>query len=328
MREELLVLCREFIQNRDIVKANFSWENSYFYPIAAAIFSEKGKPADADRMKECRALLKENTGTFSDFRGNAQVVTFALLAADEDPKERLRKALTLFQAFRTHFWSSQYLPIAALMLSEPVPETQYDALAERARTIYERMKKEHPFLTSSEDSVFAAMLALSKERDSDVITETERCYRLLKEGFHDSNAVQSLSHVLALAEGRADEKCERVLSIYRALKEKKYRYGTGYELPTLGTLALLPVERDEVIAELCEVDAFLKTQKGYGTLFGASTQQRLMHAGMLVSIAHGADTKAMSSAAISGTIAMIAAQQAATIAAVAAASSAASAANH
>ena len=325
MRESLEQLCHEFILNRDAVKSAFPWESAYLYPVCATIFCEKGQRADIERMQECRLLVKSNTSAFHDFRGIAQSVTFAMLAADRDPEKRLTRALALHDAFRKNFWCSQYLPVASMMLSETVPEEDYIALATRTREIYDLMRKEHPFLTSSEDSVFAAMLALSKERDTDVILETERCHQRLKKVFFSSNAVQSLSHVLALTEGGAEEKCDRTVTLFQSLKENGKRYGTGYELATLGVLAHLPVgEGTDTRETLCAVDDFLKTQKGYKGIFGMASTQRLMHAGMIVTIDASGGSDTYHAATISGAVSMIAAQQAATVAAVAAATAASS----
>ena len=76
--------------------------------------------------------------------------------------------------------------------------------------------------------------------------------------------------------------------------------------------------------DMLEVDDFLAGQRGYGA-FGIGKKQRAMHAGMLVTSDYLAqsDNVSMKSAAIGGTISLIAAQQAAMCAAIAASSAAA-----
>ena len=101
------------------------------------------------------------------------------------------------------------------------------------------------------------------------------------------------------------------------MKEKKHKYGTGYELATLGVLATLPCGIEETVQDMIEVSDFLKTQKGYG-FFGFDRVPRLMHAGMIVTSAHLGETRTMQGAAIGSTLSIIAAQQAATCAALAA----------
>ncbi|MBQ7829042.1 MAG: DUF4003 domain-containing protein [Clostridia bacterium] len=317
------------MDNREVVKKAFSMENSYFYPVCAAIITENGEAADVERLKECRAILKSKTGMFSNFRGAAVSSIITMLSLDCDPEGRLDRALAFHKELREHFYSSEYLPVAAMMLSDAVDPEKYSEVSLRARKIYDLMKSEHPFLTSSEDSVFAVMLALSSLSDDEVIRQTEICYNALRERFKSRNAVQSLSHVLALysdSSYTAADRCRNTIALYDALREKGMKYGTEYELATLGTLAMLDCSIDETVADLEAVDAFLSEQKGYG-FFGASRKERLMHAAMIVVGEHSGETHDMNATAIGGTIAMIAAQHAATCAAIMSASAAASAAS-
>ena len=178
------------------------------------------------------------------------------------------------------------------------------------------MKKEHPFLTSSEDCVFAALLALSDKSDGVLIRDIETCYETLKEKFHDRNALQSLSHVLALSGDdmmSAGDKCRNTMSLFDALKERKCKYGKSYELSSLGVLATLDRSINETADDIAEISAFLKGQKGYG-FFGYDRAQRLLHAALILTsdVLGGSDT--MTGAAIGSTVSMIAAQQAATCA--------------
>lgn len=319
MRETLSVICKNFIDNRDRIKSAFSWDSAYIHPVCAAVFTDRRQQADVERMKYCRDILKEKTGVFSNFRGTAKLAMISMMAVDSNPEEKLRKSLRIYDSLKEYFFSGQYLPVASMMIADLVPESRYGEIAARTRHIYDLMKQEHPILTSGEDSVFAALLALSGLTDEQVVQETEDCYRLLKREFFSGNAVQSLSHVLALGEGSAEEKCRRVMDLYHGLRDKGYRYGTDYELASLGVLALLPAELSRVMEDMMEVDDFLAQQKGYGIL-GLGRKQRLMHAGMLVSSDYIGESgnQTMHSAAIGGTISLIAAQQAAICAAIAA----------
>ena len=103
----------------------------------------------------------------------------------------------------------------------------------------------------------------------------------MKPQFFSGNAVQSLSHVLALGDGRAEEKCSRTLLLYDRLKERGYKYGTDYELPTLGVLALSESDLMEIVTEMTDTDDFLAKQKGLGN-WSIGRKQRLMYTGMLV----------------------------------------------
>ncbi len=317
MRDSLSALCSSFMENRDLIKSVFRWESAYMYPVCAAVFTDKRKRADAAQLNSCRNLLKLQTGVFSNFRSTAKLTMIAMMAVDADPAGKLNKALQIYSMLKEHFWSSQFLPIASMLLADMAEPCQYSKIAARTRHIYELMKNEHPLLTSGEDSVFAAMLALSSLSDEQIAAETECCYRLLKPEFFSGNAVQSLSHVLALSSGRAEEKCSATMELFHNLKARGYKYGTDYELATLGVLATLPADRNAVMTDIMEADDFLSAQKGYG-FFGVGRKQRLMHAGMIVTSDYMGQSDAMHTAAIGGTFSLIAAQQAAMYAAIAA----------
>ncbi|MBQ2273836.1 MAG: DUF4003 domain-containing protein [Clostridia bacterium] len=313
MEQNLLNLCEKYLQNRDTVKQAFPWESSYFYPVCASILTDRGFTGDAERLKECNQLLKEKTSVFSDFRGSSRLAMISMIATSADPAETLRRAMCVHDALKEVFFGSSYLPVASMILAQTIEEYRFETVATRTRTLYNLMKKEHPFLTSQEDSVYAAMLALSPETDDKIIRETEECYDIVRQTFHSANAVQSLSHALALIEGTASDKCEKTARLFRILKERGYRYGTEYELPTLGVLANLPLPTEKVADLLIEVADWLKGKPGYG-IMGMTKTQRLMHAGMLVTGYVTGGAQLMQGAAVSGTVSQIAAQQASMIA--------------
>lgn len=326
MNSSLSGLCRRFIENRDIVKAVFPWDSAYMYPVCAAIITDKGMHADESRLKNCRDLLKDQTGVFSNFRSTAKIAMIAMMSVNHNPSGLLTDSLRVHDQLKEYFWGSAYLPVAAMILADTVPSARYEEVAARTRSIYDQMKQAHPFLTSGEDSIFAAMLALSTHSEEEIVTETEHCYQLLKPEFFSSNSVQSLSHVLALCDGPAEQKCRATMDLFQTLKAKGRKYGTGYELATLGVLAMLPADTETIAADLVETDDFLASQKGYGIL-GLDRKQRLMHAGMIVTSNYLNGSQTMKTAAIHGAISLIAAQQAAMCAAIAASSAAANAAN-
>ena len=320
MRASLNSLCNNFIESRDTMKETFFWGSSYIYPVAAAVFVDKRVTADRERLEMCGDILKENTGFFSNFRNYVKLPMISMMAVSDNPEEKLKKALAVYELLKQHFFSSTYLPLASMTISDYVEPEHYEAVAHRTRRIYDLMKQEHPFLTSGEDSVFAALLALSNASDEQIVLNTEQCFDILKPQFFSSNAVQSLSHVLALCEGDAEMKCSRAMDLFYRLKDRGYKYGTGYELATLGVLAMLPADLDTIADDTVQVAEYLAGQRGYGIL-GMTKRQRLMHAGLIVTSDY-LDQNTSMQAAVSSTISLIIAQQTAVCAAIAAANAA------
>lgn len=317
MQERLAERCQLFIQNRDVLRAALKKESPYIYPICAAIVTECDQIADPMRIKYCKDLLKEQTGVFSEFRGIVRAVVITMLSVDSNPQIRMEHAQQVYDHLKDSFGSSNYLCVAAMVISELVDVGYYKPMAEHTRRIYELLKSKHPFLTGAEDSVFSALLSVSKKTDERIVEETEQCYRILQEYFHNVNAVQSLAHVLALCEGDVEEKCRNTFHLYEALRGKGIFYGTDFELPTLGILAMLPVDRSQTVELLLQVDHWLSSRKGYG-LFGLGKRHRLMHAAMIVSD-YIMDQYAITQTGIRhSTLALAAAHQAALCAAIAA----------
>lgn len=324
MREALQKRCDLFIRNRDIIKSEFGWENAYIYPLCASLLTAKGRAADVGILKDSRQLLKQKTGIFSNFRGTSKMATITMLSISPNPEDKMERMLAVYSELKEVFWGSEYLAVAAMAIADLAQPHQYGRVVQRTRTIYNRMKDAHPFLTSKEDSAFAALLALSELDDVYIEQEMERCYTILKPSFFSGNAVQSLSHVLSLGDSPAEKKCARAMDIYEHLKGRGYKYGTSYELSTLGVLALLNTDVAALAGDIMETDDFLRTQKGFRA-FGIGAKQRLMYAGILTMCDYIPEVQTIQVAALNGVVSLVIAQQAAICASVAAASAAASA---
>ena len=322
MKEQTRRNCEQLIENRDRMKSVFSWDGGLLNLACAGIFTIKGKTANEFELENCKNLLKQEVGFFSNFRSTARSPVAAMLAASDSPKQTLENGLRVYQLLKKEFWTSAYLPLAAMIIAQMAQPSRYEEIALRTRTIYSRMKQEHPFLTSGEDSAFCALMALSEKEEDRLIEDAEQCYHRLKSDFFSSNAVQSLSHVLALCDGQAAAKCEKTMELFERLKAAGHKYGTGYELPTLGVLAMSGGSFDEIVQEIAEIDAWLSQQKGFGFFSSIPRKQRLMYAGILAQRDY-LNEDAMQTAAINGTVSLILAQQAAMCAAVAASSAAA-----
>ena len=197
-------LVTRFIENRDAVRAAFRWENEYIYPACAQVYLIADRAVDRERLESCKALVKSSTGPFSGFRGNVRLPLICMLAAGDEPEARWDRTQRTYELLKEAFFGSQYLALAALLLSDAAAEAETPALAARGKGLYQRMKKEHPFLTGQEDSVFALLLSQSPRTDDELIEDMEACYRLLDRRFPKGDGLQSASHVLAPSEERPE----------------------------------------------------------------------------------------------------------------------------
>ena len=329
MNETLQTLSLRFIENRDAIRAVFKLENDYMYPVCAQIFLAADKPVDREQLERCKALVKSTTGIFSNFRGNVRLPLVCMLAAGDDPESRWSRTERCYALLKEAFMASEYLALGALLLSDAVKEEDVPALAARGKTLYKRMRKEHPFLTGQEDSVFALFLAQSARSDDELIEDMEACYDLLDQRFPKGNGLQTASHVLALSAAAPEEKVHRMLALFDDIQTASGKYGKDHQLPILAALSLGSRSAEDLARDILELDGYLARQKGYKGLFGLDRRTRTMHAAMLLSLTSGDDgrPRLVNAAAQQATLAMIVAQQALMCAVVAcsAASSAASA---
>ena len=326
MKESLQRLCERFITNRDLIRKVLKTESAYIYPVCANIFCSGGRDANEEQLLACKQVLKEKTGPFSNFRGNLRAPVVSMLAAGGSPEARMDRALANYDMLKNEFTASQYLALAAFLLTDLGNAGSSPDIARRGKDLYRRMKREHPFLTASEDSVFAVFMAFSEKSDDELIQDMESCYGLLRRLFPASNCLQSVSHVLCLGPGSPEMKVSRLSELYGAIRAAGGKYGKYYELSTLAALSLLEEEIPAMAADVMEADAYLAEQKGYGA-FGLDRKARLMHAAMLVSddilcrrqmspVANpSVEAQAAASAAagvpLAGTLALVVAQQAA-----------------
>ena len=327
MNESLQALVARFIENRDRIKAAFRLENDYIYPVCAQIYLAADRPVDREQLERCKALVKSTTHLFSNFRGNIKLPLICMLAVGDDPEARWERARRYYDLLRETFSGSEYLALAALLLSDRAKgEEDLTALAERGKALYQRMRREHPFLTGREDSVFALLLAESERSDGELIEDMEACYVRLDERFPRGDALQTASHVLALSATPSEAKVRRMLDLFDAIERAGGKYGKDRQLPILAALSLGDESVDDLARDILEADRLLAQQKGYRGVFGLDRRTRTMHAAMLLSLP---DRQAglVSAAAQQTTLVMIAVQQA-LMCAVVASSAASNAAAH
>jgi len=291
------------IRNRETIGKCFMFGDSSIALAGSAVLTMRGKEVTKEEIKAAKNLLNSRVGIFSNIRSYGEIVFVCMIASQPDPEEYLSRALTAYGCLKEQFFWSTYLPFAAFIMAQDFPPEKYEEIAVKAKSVYEEMKKKHPFLTSSNHSPLCVMAAMS-DRDFAVIeADDEQCYQLLKDQFFDKDSVYLLSHVLALQEGNSVDKCERTMSLFRQLKESGLKYGTNYELSALGFLACGSKDSGTIIREMSELDGWLKKQKEFGIFSMISAPQRLMYAGMLIQ--NGGSDRLSEEAAVDNTIAMV-----------------------
>lgn len=322
MKDNIKQLTMDYIENRDVIKKAIKLESTYIYPVAANVFCAAGIKADADKLAECKKIIKKNAGFALYLKGMVLTPVAAKLCVADDPEAQFQKVLEMYNILKEHFKRSEYLAMLAALLAERTSAEKAESIASRGRAIYDMMKKEHPILTSSEDNIMAGFMAFSEKSNEQLIADAEKCYDLLRKKFSYKNAVQTVSHILAMTDGEPEEKVDKLFVMFDMFKDANHKYGKHYELSTLSAISILDADAKELVDTVIEIDSLLDGQKGYGAL-GFDKKTRLMHAAMLTADLYK-DTDNTEAAVSASTIALIAAQQAAMVAVIVAASAASS----
>ena len=302
--------CDLFAENRSIVNKGFLLENSLIKIASALIYTEADKTADNDYLKECRKVLRENAGAFSDFRGTSEMLVSAKLAQQADPQRFMEDISSVYKMFHEgKIWGSRYMALAAISICDAGKLNQAKEIVEKSNEILKGMKKDHPFLTSDEDTCFAVLLAMTDKSSEAILSEVEENYKILKKDFkfHD-NAVYSLAQVLAMKEGDKEKKCQRALELFQAFENNNAKYGKDYELASIGTLIDIDKDANDMAKEIVEASTYLKSKKGFG-LLDLNEKTRLMFAAILYGNTFAGDNTVSSSTALESTMAMVIAQE-------------------
>ena len=308
MKPELEKLCTDYTVNREAVKKAFRWDNSAFYAVCANIFCANGHMADADRLKECRAVIKKNTGAFSKFRSKRiRSILAGMLALGENPESRMAQANDYYRLLRKQFKGTEYLVLTAFLLTDLADRNVTEETVTRGRELYRRMNKKHRMLTDNTDSVFAMLLANSDKTDDELLEDMEACYLVLKARFSNGSGAQTAAQILSMAAGTAEEKTQRVIELYDALQEAGVEYGHSAELAPLAALSLSDTPVPDLAEEIREADEFLAEQNLYGKK-KEDLAQRAMHAVMIVSDQY-AGTSQVNITVLTNTLDMLIAQQ-------------------
>jgi hypothetical protein len=313
------------VENYSRLKSSFKWEANLIKQFSAMTYAAADRRVDINRIKGIKDYIKEQTSWNSNFRGTNQFILANLLSLEEDYRDVFKKIQQVYEKMRNYgFKNSVYLPLAAFTIAKEAAEGEWDYYIRRMNNFYDRMKKNHSWLTSPDDYVFAAVLSTTDLGEDETSNKIESCYSTLNsKGLSKGNDLQTLSHILALGEEEVEVKCRKAVAIYDRLKEQKCKL--EYKgLATLGLVTLITTDVGKIVKEIKEVYEYIYEKDGYG-FWSLDKGTRTMLAATLVSDYYvGEVKKGLLQITLGNSInAIIIAQQQAAIAAACAASAAA-----
>ena len=319
-----------FVGNYHEAKAGFFWKNTLSKRLAALLFAAENRAFDARAIRQSEALIKENTGLFSSFRGNSVLTVATLLALGDEPRERFKQTLLVYDLMKaSRFYSSDYLVVAACLIASQAEPGRFAQIVSKAKAFYDAMKSAHWFLTGQDDHIYAAMFGLSDLDVQNGIDQMEVLYQDLKVEFYHKNSLQAMATVLMLG-GKDRDAVRRVSALKQAFRDRQLKMDQQYTLSSLGVLSLLPQDDLTIVDTVKSTYDYLRSKPGFGP-WSVSKQELLLYSAALFAFVSADQiNKGLLAGTISTSIAsiIIAQQTAAVIASTSAASAAASSASN
>jgi hypothetical protein len=270
-----------FVENAQSIKKEFTWQDGLAKKMAALLYAQEGKTIDCEKIRQCHNLIKQNTGTFSPFRGDMALTMAAMLSLTANPQMQFSETQKVYDLLKSaKFHTSDFLIFAAYQIAAQSATSGYPKVVTRARSFYDGMKALHFFHTGEDDYILAAMLGLTDLNIRAGTERIERLYTLLKPEFRNKNSIQALAQVLVFSDSD-DSVIRRVLSLRDALRAQKIKLDGAETLPILGILALLPVEIGTIVSDVKAAQDTLKAKKGFGSM-SITTQGILLFAASII----------------------------------------------
>nr|WP_252187774.1 DUF4003 family protein [Anaeromonas frigoriresistens] len=249
------------------MKKHYKWSvGDLSLRFIALVYVISNKSFKKDEFDDMVKYIKKNSGLFSYYRGhNMYSIASLLITKFDEPKEAFIKLKEYDEKMKERgFKKSSYLSIASYALLLTSEGDYIDERIERSMELYKGMKKNHFWLTGTDDYPIAILLSEKKENNDALISEIEHNYDTLhREGFSRSNGLQFLSHLLTFAPTKSVQmKAQKTRSIYDRLKQDKFHVSSTY-YGILGFLSILGEHSEEAVEEVVEVVRYLKSNKNF-----------------------------------------------------------------
>ena len=303
-------------KNRSAVKDKFAFEEGLMGVIAGFIYTSEQAEADADKLTECRKILRKQTGIFSDMRATAELVILSKMALSEDPEKYLEDIKEVNEKIcGAKLSKGTNAILAAVIICDMGMQAECDEAVGKAKELMKRMNKDHPFLTGADDISPVVLMALSYKETDKLLADLEEGYSYIKKTYKpgiSSDAVQGVCEILAMSYGDMKAKCDKVMRIYKVLKDKKLDFSTDAKFSVLAALAETDAAPETLAADIADASEFLKTMKGFDKS-RMDDKERFMYATLVVADVYGRDSSVAGSTVINNTISIITAKRNAAI---------------
>lgn len=292
MRQSLQARCEAQIRNETALRKGHLLEFEAIMKLAATMYANEGREVDVARLKECKRILKSKLGFFSNFRGTMEYLVQVKMALSDDPSAYIDGVLDVYQQLKQGMkLPGELVAMAATTIYENCPAADRVAVVARTREAYAKIKQQHRFLTGEEDLALIALMIMAGIDPDQAAAKAEELYSMLKGNFlPGSDTPQAVAMVLSLSDKPADQKAADFLGLYDACKDAGHATSRDKAMTIYAAFADLAADRAELVAEIGEVDQWLKGHKGYGAFGVGSSVRRLFAATLVLEDREGSST--------------------------------------
>ncbi len=283
MRATLRQRCETQIRNEEMLRKGHMLQLEEMIKLGGITFANAGRPVDTERIARCKQILKERVGIFSSFRGYMQYLVLIKMALADNPETYIDNVLGIYQRLKGSFLlPGELVAMAATTIYENCPAEKVDEVVDKTREAYAKIKQSHPFFTGEEDMALIALMIMAGKDPDRAAAEAEELYLMVKDGFwKGSDVPQAVAMVLALSDKPPAQKVADYFALFEACKEAGRKTSKDKAAVIYAAFADLDADRAGIVAEIGEVDDWLRHQKGYGPL-GVGASMRRMFAATLV----------------------------------------------
>ena len=294
MRTSLRERCEAQIRNETMLRKGRLLEFESIMKLGAMLYVNAGREVDVEWLKECKRILKSKVGLLSNFRGYMQYLVQIKMSLADDPNEYIDGVLDVYQRLKQNIMlPGEMVAMAATTIYENCPAEERDAVADKTRAAYAKVKSQHRFLTGEEDLALVALMVMTGVDPDQAARKAEELYTMLKDNYlPGSDTPQSVAMVLALSEKPAEQKVKDFFALYEACKAAGHATGKSKAMTIYATYADMDEDRAKIVDQIGEVDLWLKKQKGYGALGVGASVRRLLAAAFVLEDLQGTNAAA------------------------------------
>ena len=254
--------------------------------LGALLFTAENVTADEQKIRDCRKILKDKTGVFSNFRGYTNLATLCRMTMQEDPEAWLDSVLKAYECVaegKAKLLRSESLVLTAMAIAAQADPADYQRVANEAWELLHKMSEVHPLLTGQEDLTVAAMMVMGGLDADAVLAEAEDIYERLKPTSFKLNkdVLQSISMIMALSDKPVEEKCAWFASLRQALKDAGHKLAWD-QLAVLAAFVNVDATIPEIVEQIAAADDELKHRKGFGMMTCGAGLRRLYCAALVL----------------------------------------------